>query len=61
MQKSPVDLAMYYDGQYALADIWCGLYDSDGQLEPGYYAFSFYNQLCQMGQQVRMDEGLDYF
>lgn len=61
MQKSPIDLAMYYDGQYSLADIWCGLYDSNGQLEPGYYAFSFYNRLYQMGQQVRMDEGLDYF
>ena len=61
LQKSPVDHAMYYDSQYALADLWCGLYNSDGQTEPGYYAFAFYNQLYQMGQQVRMDEGLEYF
>lgn len=61
MQKSPVDLAMYYDGQYVLADIFCGLYDSKGQIEPGYYAFSFYNQLCLLGQQVRMEEGLEQF
>ena len=61
MQKSPIDLAMYYDGQYALADIWCGLYDSNGQLEPGYYAFSFYDRLCRLEQQVRMDEGISNF
>lgn len=58
MQKSPVDLAMYYDGQYALADLWCGLYDSDGNVEPGYYAFYFYDQLCKLGQQVEMEESL---
>lgn len=61
MQKSPVDLAMYYDGQHALADLWCGLYDSEGRTEPGYYAFSFYDRLYRLGSQVRMDEGIDYF
>lgn len=60
LQKSPVDLAMYYDGQYGLADLWCGLYDSEGKTEPGYYAFFFYNRLCQLGQQVSMEEELDY-
>lgn len=61
MQKSPVDFAMYYDGQYAFADIICGLYNTNGQIEPGYYAFYFFNQLYQMGKQVRMDEGLENF
>lgn len=61
LQKSPVDLAMYYDGQYAFADIWCGLYDSNGEKEPGYYAFDFYNRLWRLGKQVRMDEGLSNF
>ena len=61
IQKSPVDLAMYYDGQHALADLWCGLYDSEGRTEPGYYAFSFYDRLYRLGSQVRMDEGIDYF
>ena len=61
MQKGPVDLSMYYDGQFVLTDVWGGLFDSEGKKEPGYYAFDFYNRLYQMGQQVRMNEGLSNF
>ena len=60
LQNSPVDLAMYYDSQYALADYWCGLYDAGGNTEPGYYAFYFYDQLCGLGEQVRIEGSADH-
>lgn len=59
MQESPVDCAMYYDGQYAFADIWCGLYDSGGQKQTGYYAFYYFNQLYEMGTQVKTESDTD--
>ncbi|MCD7838460.1 MAG: hypothetical protein LUG65_06075 [Clostridiales bacterium] len=61
MQNSPVDSAMYYDGQYAFLAYWNGLYTSEDDLSSGYYAFDFFNQLCETGQQVEVsvDETLD--
>ena len=54
LQNSPVDAAMYYDGQFTSGDtdVWCGLYDDQGEPLPGFSAFDFYHQLCQLGQQV---------
>lgn len=59
MQNSPVDLAMYYDGQYVFADYYCGLYDSQGNPKPGYYSFLFWQNLNRLGSQAEVKiEGL---
>ena len=63
MQYSPVDMAMYYDGQFAYEEFaWCGLYEASGKKLPGYYIFQFFNELYQQENQVRIDksESLDH-
>lgn len=55
MQNAPADMAMYYDGQYAFADAWCGLYDRQGNPEPSYAAFRWFQKLYQMGSQIEAD------
>lgn len=53
LQNSSIDLAMYYDGQFVSEPIeWCGLYRSEKDLLPGYYAFYYFNQLKQLWWQV---------
>lgn len=60
MQNSPIDSAMYYDGQFVGDDIiWCGLYKAGAEKLPGFYAFLFFNQMYQLGQQVKVDENLE--
>lgn len=55
MQNSPVDIAMYYDGQYKFADLYCGLYWHNGWKKPGYYSFLFFSRLRDLGNQVQSD------
>lgn len=59
MQNSPLDLAMYYDGQYLFADFYCGLYDAEGKKEPGYYSFLFWNELNHLKNQAYAESSLD--
>ena len=57
MQYSPVDMAMYYDGQFAYDDFaWCGLYGSEAEKLSGYYVFRFFDQLYQQGEQVKINK-----
>ncbi|EET61721.1 glycosyl hydrolase family 39 [Marvinbryantia formatexigens DSM 14469] len=53
MQEHDVDMAMYYDGQFVSDQIaWCGLYLSEEELLPGYYAFANFRQLTEKSRQV---------
>lgn len=55
IQNSPVDMAMYYDGQFVSDPIrWCGLYDAQAQPMPGYFAFFFFQKLRSCGSQVQV-------
>lgn len=55
LQNCNVDGAMYYDGSFTggIAS-WCGLYDADGKILPGYYAFWAFNQIKEMSNQVEI-------
>lgn len=63
MQYSPIDKAMYYDGQFTDGIMaWCGLYKSEEELLPGYYAFELFEKIYQQGEQVSVsepDDGMD--
>lgn len=60
MQNAPVDLAAYYDGQFVQPEAnWCGLYQENGKLLPGYYAFEFYKRLLEQKNQAEVQEGLE--
>lgn len=52
MQNSPIDHAMYYDGQYEFVDSWNGMSDSSGKAEAVFYVFDFWNRLCMLGKQT---------
>lgn len=60
IQDSPVDSAMYYDGQFVQGDVvWCGLYKEGSKKLPGYYVFEFFNQMKQNGKQVEVREDIE--
>ena len=52
MQYGSIDSAMYYDGQYEFIDIFCGLFDGNGNKRTGYYSFTFWGKLSQLLNQV---------
>ena len=57
MQNSKVDMAMYYDGQFAYDDFaWCGLYSADTEKLPGYYVFDFFETLYRQKKQVYLSK-----
>lgn len=49
LQKSPVQLATYYDAQPSMA--WCGILDWSGPLKP-FYAFKAFHTLYELGNEV---------
>ena len=50
MQYSPIDRAVYYDGQFLSRKMtWSGLYDKNAEKFLGYYAFYFLRQLYEQG------------
>jgi hypothetical protein len=54
MQRAPVDMAMYYDGQ--LASSYCGLFSADHRcVFKAYYAFRAFGALYALGNEVRAD------
>lgn len=60
MQNSPVDMAAYYDGQFVQPESnWCGLYQENGKLLPGYYAFDFYGRLFEQKNQANVQKDID--
>lgn len=52
MQYGSIDSAMYYDGQYEFIDIFCGLFDGNGNKRTGYYSFTFWGKISQLLNQV---------
>lgn len=60
MQNSSVDLAAYYDGQFVQPEAnGCGLYQANGKILPGYYAFEFYRRLLEQKNQAYVQEELN--
>ena len=60
MQKTSLDGAMYYDGSLT-SDYapWCGLYDGNGKLLPGSFAFQKYSELKQFATQAEISARKD--
>lgn len=53
MQKTPVDMSMYYDGQ--MASSYCGIFDPvKHDIFPAYYAFFAFNELYKLGGEAEV-------
>lgn len=61
IQNASVDGAMYYDGSFTTDEraLWCGLYDENGDLLPGYSAFCAFGKLADLKDQVSVSTESD--